>query len=418
MIGLAIFAIRLIGSVVLPLAFSTAMHLASNTTVASRASDAIVAARSMLTSAISALPRVTLEDGNSVQSEPATVPTAGSTPASGADAPKTERPTAKSSAKTKPADASKPAGEPDATSEPQQEEESAQDQLERTFRPTSVPELSFSTVEVRAGEYVEEDLVCIGGHMTIAGLVKGDVVVIGGVLEITGHVSGDTVAVASRTTLGQGARLDGEFVNVAGRLDQANDVRVGGEFTSVDFVDLGRWSWGQGAFVYLLTIIFWIALIATAVRFLGTIIIAAIAPQRVEGALLAPKPSWILAFLIGFVVRVIAGILFLILLFMCVTAPVAIALWLAIRVAIWMGTASISLAMGRTVGRSFFGTNLSYFGAILTGFLVLALVGFIPVLGFLVTEIVSSAALGLMLLTRFGGRKTGAATPPPPVPQT
>ncbi len=224
-----------------------------------------------------------------------------------------------------------------------------------------------------------------GGHVTVNGQVRGSVIVIGGVLEVSGSVRGDVVAIGSRASLRDGAKVGGEVVNVGGSLKRGERVTINGQFTSVDFFDFGRFASGRGAFAYFVYMLFWAALIVTAVRFLGVLVVAAIAPQRIEGALAEPRPSWILAFLLGFVVRGLAGILIFILILPCVTIPVAVALWIISRILIWMGIASISLHIGRRVGRTVFNTDLSYFGAILTGFLIYAVVSFIPIFGFFVS---------------------------------
>jgi len=84
-----------------------------------------------------------------------------------------------------------------------------------------------------------------------------------------------------------------------------------------------------------------------------------------------------------------------------------------VRVVVWMGLAAIYLEIGRNFSKTVFGNRLSYFGSILVGFAIFAVIGMIPIIGWFVMAIMSSTALGLMLLTKFGGRGRAPVTAPP-----
>jgi len=271
---------------------------------------------------------------------------------------------------------------------------------------SSTPDVSFgsSPVHVAADEYHRGNIVCIGGEVTIDGEVRGDVVVVGGVLTISGTVRGDAVAVASKVHLTDTAVLKHDFVSVSGPVDRAGRARIGGEYHSVDLPNLGRFATGHGVFLYLMSLFLWIGIIVTALRFMAVLVVAAIAPGRVEGALASPRVSWTFAFFLGFVVHLFAGLIGLILVLGIVTSPIGFALWLGVRVVVWMGLAAIYLEIGRNFSKTVFGNRLSYFGSILVGFAIFAVIGMIPIVGWFVSGIMSSTALGLMLLTRFGGR--------------
>ena len=298
---------------------------------------------------------------------------------------------------------------------------------------SSSPEVSLggAPLIVGAGEYHPGDLVSIGGSITVLGEIEGDIVSVGGTVRVEGAVGGDVVlvggvgtvdgtvkgqvlGVASRLAIGDHAEIRGDCVNAVGSIDRSKGARIGGQFTSIGFPNLGWFATGHGPLRFLLFLLFWVAFVGTAVRFLGVLVTSAIAPDRIEGALSRPRPSWILAFLLGLVLRVFSGLLIVVLMALCVTIPIALALWLCLRIVIWMGLASISLEFGRRIGRTVFRTELSYFASILLGFLFLAIIGFIPLFGWILTGILSTTALGLMLLTRFGGKHRVAATVPPP----
>lgn len=288
-----------------------------------------------------------------------------------------------------------------------------------TMRRSSTPDVSLglNPIHVPAGEYHRDDIVCIGGEVTIDGEVRGSVVVVGGVLTVSGRVRGDVVAVASKVHLHDTAYIRGNFVSVSGPVDRAASAHIAGEYHSIDLPNLGRFATGRGLFLYLLSLFLWVGVIVTAFRFMAVLVVAAIAPARVEGALEAPRVSWILAFFLGFIVHVFATIVGLLLILPIVTSPIGFALWLGVRVVVWMGLAAIYLEIGRNISKTAFGNRLSYFGSILLGFTIFAVVGLIPFIGWFVTGILSSTALGLMLLTRFGNRRHQAPAPyMPPAP--
>lgn len=270
---------------------------------------------------------------------------------------------------------------------------------------------------VPLGESNGEDIVSIGGRVVVRGKEEGDIVVIGGVLTISGEVSGNVVAVGSRVSLETGAIIHGSVISVAGSADRAPGVEIKDGFTSIDFPNLGRFATGHGLFRYLVLLAFWLTVFATGIRFLVVLIIAAIAPARIEMALFEPRPSWIAAFFLGLLVYIVGHLLALL---FCIVFPIGVALWIALHVSIWMGLASISLHIGRAMGRTVFGRDLTYFGAILAGFSLFALAGFVPCFGWVLNTMASVTGLGLMLLTRYGSPKQLPRSPlpyvPPPVP--
>jgi hypothetical protein len=304
---------------------------------------------------------------------------------------------------------------------------------------SSVPRVSVGrTVTVSRNEYIPDDLVSIGGRVIVDGEVRGDLVVIGGAMAINGKVTGDVVivggsaaisgvidgdfvTVSSATSLAPGAQVHGQFQNILGSLDRGNHVRIGRHFTSIGIPHL----LGAGLLPgRLFLLLFWLHLIITAIRFLGVVVVAAVAPSNIEGAISGRRPSLILAFFVGLGVQLVAIPLIILLILMCVTIPVAIVLAIALRIVKWMGMASVCLLAGRQITKSLFGRELSYFASILVAFLVFAVIGFIPVIGLLATMVLTWTGLGLMLLTRFGTNwrreaqrvAPGAPPPGPPFP--
>jgi hypothetical protein len=152
--------------------------------------------------------------------------------------------------------------------------------------------------------------------------------------------------------------------------------------------------------------------------FLGLLLLAAIVPDRIrlmgEEAPLRPFMAFF-AGLGGYVVLVMAMIL------LCITIigiPAALLLYFAFIVVKWMGLAGIFLVVGTRIGR-LLGRDLSLLGAILLGFLPFAILRFLPFcIGTFIWFVLEAMAVGLVILTRGGGRRYGAGvTAPAPTPQ-
>jgi hypothetical protein len=367
--------------------------------------------------------------GRAATSDPAgeksaAAPAAGSSPSSsGAKesgssvGPAAGRPAAGTFRRTATAEASKSGASASGAADPEAEageaeadrNEPGEDRRRRVRGSSAEFSLGGSEVVVAKDEELADDAVNIGGRLTIDGVVDGDVVIVGGILKISGTVRGEVVAICSQVTLEDGARILGHTTNVLGKVTRSPEVMTRGGYTSIDALNLGRFATGRGFIAFLLWTMFWLSVVVTAIRFLCVLVVAAVAPHRIEGAVAAPRPNWILAFLLGFVIRLFEVPLTLLLIAPCVTIPVAVALGIIIRIIIWMGLASIALHLGRLVGRTFLNTDFSYFGAILLGYVIIAVIGFVPIIGWIMGGIISSAGLGLMLMTRFGAKKPSAA---------
>jgi hypothetical protein len=322
--------------------------------------------------------------------------------AAGQAAPKTSRP-----------DAPPEPAVPSATSaEPSAPEAEAGEEESRPEERTGGDKLAvMSDVEVAAGQEIHGDVVCIGGKVKLLGKVHGDVVVIGGSLDMLGSSRGGVVGVGSKLVLHPGASVGQDLVNVAGGLDRGG-ASVGGKVVNIGLG--GGWlAHLPGPFGILGFILFWVKLLKLVLVFIGLLLLAAFVPDRInlmsEEAPLRPFMAFF-AGLGGYVVLTITMIL------LCITIigiPAALLLYFAFIVVKWMGLAGIFLFVGRRIGR-LLGRDLSFLGAILLGFLPFALLRFLPFcIGTLIWFVLEAMAVGLVVLTRGGGRRYGAAVQVP-----
>lgn len=84
---------------------------------------------------------------------------------------------------------------------------------------------------VKSGEIKDEDLVVIGGTLTIEqnAKVQGDVAVVGGSLYLDGEVDGDVAMIGGTVHLGATAHITGDLAFVGGSLQRAEGAQVEGD---------------------------------------------------------------------------------------------------------------------------------------------------------------------------------------------
>ncbi len=256
-------------------------------------------------------------------------------------------------------------------------------------------------VRVEKGEVYKDDLVCIGGTATVEGKVEGDVVVIGGKLDFSGEAK-SVVAVGTRAKIGPGAVIDGDLVHVMGTLDKDPGVEVQGQT-----IDVGshlpinvRRLLSHG----LLGLIVVLRVVSLIISLVLLLLLSLMAPERIErmsGALEARWPASLGFGLLGYFVFILLAVFLAITL---IGIPLAVLLGLGVWILGLMGIAAIMALLGRRVGvgTGLIGPEASLIATVLVGFLVIALVRFIPVVGELTWMVLSALGLGLALVTKVG----------------
>lgn len=267
----------------------------------------------------------------------------------------------------------------------------------------------FEDVEVPAGT-VQSEVVCVSGHAKIDGDVHGDVVIVAGGLELNGHVMGQVVSVASKTTLGDGAKVDGGVTNVGGSLHRAPGSKIEGQVTSISpFGWEGPWATGswnpfRGA-------IRWLRLFSLFLFFVTGLLLAALVPDRIRLISEETPLRLFSAFLFG----LLGYMLLFMTMFALLVTFVGIALmpfvYLIFVILKWMAMCGIFHYVGTKLGRAF-GRELSLLGALLIGFLPFALIRMIPIpcVGLTVWFLFEVLGFGLLIVTRVGTRRTPLVT--------
>ncbi len=242
----------------------------------------------------------------------------------------------------------------------------------------------------------------IGGNLEIPKEKEVDsAVVVGGSLNVLGHVKHDAVAVGGSIHLGPDARIGGDAVSVGGKITKEPGATIGGDVVEVSPISISpvvpAFSWKNVAPLLI------IIKLVTFLGFLGMALLA---------ALLIPKQLGTIAFHVeenfikSFAVGLLAFVLFLpimILMIISIIGIIFIPLVLFILLmAIILGYIAISQVIGKKVGQLLKNMHLSMMVEITIGLVILAVLGLIPFVGWLVHCVVAAAGLGGVLVTRFG----------------
>jgi cytoskeletal protein CcmA (bactofilin family) len=230
---------------------------------------------------------------------------------------------------------------------------------------------------------VRRGLFVLNGDADISGTVGQDVVVVSGNVTVrsTAHVGGDIVS-DSTPTIERGAIVEGNHRSVATRFD----------FEGFGFATRIIWWIGYGAstlFLGLLLLLLFPAFDGAAVRVWRS------RPGEAVGYGAA-----------AFFVLPIAAAIFLL---TVVGAPLGLFMLLALALIYTVGYVAGALVLGRLLVKP----PSSRFLAFLAGWVILRLVGLVPVLGGFAWLIASLIGLGVLAVA---ARRTGSAAAPPPVP--
>lgn len=256
-------------------------------------------------------------------------------------------------------------------------------------------------VRVEKGEVYHDDVVCIGGAAVVEGKVEGNVVVIGGSLDFSGEAQ-DVVVLGGNGTLSPGSVIHGDLVHMMGTLKRDPDVTVHGQA-----IDVGSHLPPQIQRLLsrgLLGIIVVLRVVSIIVSLIVIFLIVLIAPERVERMSEVLEPRWPASLGFGILGYAVFIVLAIILAVTLIGIPLAVLLGLAVWVLGLMGTAAIMTTLGRRVGlgTGLIGPDPSVLSCAFVGFLVVALVRFIPVVGEMAWLLLSVIGLGLVLVTKVG----------------
>ena len=300
-------------------------------------------------------------------------------------------------------------------------------------------------VDIKPGETVQ-DVVVVGGSVTVRGKVQGDVVVCGGELDVQGKVDGDTVVFLGSEKVSTNAMVNGDAVVFLGGLQVATNATVNGDAVSfggtVEVADGGK---VQGDIVpfhfglpkpglpkwlrlWLTQCVFklrplapgvgWVWVIA-GISFLLYLFIAAVFPRPVQACVeeLGRRPAT--TFLMGLLTK-LGFVLVLVILGLTVVGLVVVPFILAALFLLALaGKVAFMEWLGSGLGRRFgLGALRKPLAAFLAGWIIITLLYLVPVLGLLTLAVVGTWGLGGAVMGAFGGLRRELPERPAPSPAT
>ncbi len=265
----------------------------------------------------------------------------------------------------------------------------------------------FGDVHVAKGEVHHEDVVCIGGKVTIDGTVEGEVVVVGGKLEFNGEAE-QVVTVLSDATFGPGANVNGQMVHVLGTLESSPEARFGESPVDIGSrLPRGIQRMVSGGIIGLLVLLRFIELLISG---LIVLVIALLVPERIERMSESFDERWPGSLGFGLLSCVAVVVLVIVLAVTLIGIPLAVLVGIGAKIIGLMGVTAILLLLGKKLGSQtgILQDQPSILGAVMLGFALVAIIRFIPIVGELVWLIFSILGLGLAVITRLGSQATEA----------
>lgn len=264
-------------------------------------------------------------------------------------------------------------------------------------------------IHIAAGE-TQDKVFSLGGHVVVDGAVREDVFVIGGSITISGEVGQSVVGIGSHVVVNSTARIGQDLAALGGKLEKEPGCSIVGDTIYFETREIGDKLFRDGFFqgLFSLSIIPIIVVVKLVLIFLW-LIAAAI------GVALFPKP---IAFAAGEIRKnfwpalgtgIVAILVFTMLVlfaallsFILVGIPIAMALGVAGFLVKVFGRLAVFYFLGAAVLGASRGRIVSTMGAVLMGFLLFSLAGFVPVLGFLFSLVMNAVGWGIAIRTKFG----------------
>ena len=276
-------------------------------------------------------------------------------------------------------------------------------------------------------------VVVIFGNATIEGRVEGDVVVVFGHLRLakSAVVSSSVAVTAGDVVIDEGASIRGDLVVVGGGVTAAPDFSPGGEHVIVGTSWLGDrlraivpWFtqgllWGR----VIVPGIGWVWTVLGIVLLISLLINQVMhAPVSACADTLAAKPFS--TFLVGLLVMLLAGPLSVLLAATVVGIIVVPFLWCALLIGWMVGKVGVNRWLGRVVtGQGAPESRIEGLRSFLVGFVLIALLYMVPILGLMTWALVGVFGLGAATQAFMAAirrerpvQKQKPVPPPPSVP--
>jgi hypothetical protein len=269
------------------------------------------------------------------------------------------------------------------------------------------------TVTLDAGTATGGGVRLFGRRVEAAGTVAGDSWIAAESVRLSGRFAGDVTVTAETVDIAPDARFDGLLVYRMPEEPVVPEAAVPPERRRYEKWEPEDWDWHGGPLAALFGMAF-----AAVLLFPLSLLVAGAILLSTAGGVMArvaeigrTRPGASIG--AGLVTLAVWAVAALLLIFTLVGAPLGALLFLALPLIIMLGyvTGALTLALGAwiSLGKTLPG-GLGRFGLLALGLFVLAIVGLIPVAGFVVGLLVTLAGLGATALALRQGGGTAAPT--------
>ena len=249
---------------------------------------------------------------------------------------------------------------------------------------------------IDTGARIDGGVIAAGDTIRIDGIVSGSVHLYGRSITLNGPIQGNVTVHAETVSIGSAIILG----NVTGTIDKplikSQDARIEGKLDlkqDSTLKDSGRsmpMARGGGLFFGIF--------LTFLMGFICSAILVWLAPKYVERVRSLVQTHTNKALLTGIASVLLVIPLTILLLVMIVTLPIACVVFLVFMLAMMLGHLVSYLYIGDLVGMALTKKHWSTLGAIAAGALILAILGYVPLIGMLAVFLATSLGAGVILL--------------------
>ncbi|MBM3310073.1 MAG: hypothetical protein FJY80_01040 [Candidatus Aminicenantes bacterium] len=277
-------------------------------------------------------------------------------------------------------------------------------------------------------EETQDNIVSLGGSVTVEGQVRQTVFAIGGTVTISGRVGESVVVIGGRVLLRPTAEVAKDVVILGGTLTREAGCTVGGDTVYFKSKELSDKFFKGGLLgflsVSLLPVILIVKFVTLFIWALVAFVVAMLFPRQVKLASDQVRTSFWSIFSTGLLALVAFTVFILIaavLSIVLIGIPVLLALGFAGLVVKMFGRVAMLYFFGESLARGFNRRSVSALGGAMLGLLLVGFIGFIPLFGWLFTTIINIVGWGVAIRTKFGTtenwlRRSPRPAGPPPAP--
>jgi cytoskeletal protein CcmA (bactofilin family) len=263
-------------------------------------------------------------------------------------------------------------------------------------------------IVVAEGE-VQDNVITLGGNVLIEGEVKEDVVAFGGSITVKGRVRGTIVGINSDINLESTAIVEGDVYSIGGVLNKEPGCVIEGDtvyFKTPEDISKFLKETFRGIFtISFIPFVLIAKLLIFFIWFIIALVIAALLPRQISFASSQIRKSFWPVFGIGFlsIIVYVGVVIFSALLCLLLIGIPLLFFFVIFGITIQIfGRVVLFYFLGESLTKAFGKSKISPLVAVILGLVLVTLIRFIPIIGFLFSFCLSIIGWGVVIRTKFG----------------